>query len=112
MVPDLAGWRVERMPEMPESAYFSLPPDWICEVLSPSTERVDRAGKLPIYAAVGVQHAWLINPLARTFEVQRLVQGRWTLLATHAGDELAHAEPFEAAEIDLLLLWGTPRQQR
>jgi len=61
LVPDLAGWKRERMPEFPKSAFFTLPPDWICEVLSPSTERLDRARKLHVYAREGIAHAWLIT---------------------------------------------------
>ena len=61
--------RRERMPEMPDTAYFALAPDWICEVLSPSTEGVDRDDKMPIYAREGVRHAWLVDPIARTLEV-------------------------------------------
>ena len=62
VVPDLAGWRRERMPAIPDAAFFTLAPDWVCEVLSPSTERIDRGRKLRIYAEAGVAHAWLVNP--------------------------------------------------
>jgi Uma2 family endonuclease len=110
LVPDITGWRRERMQLPPEDLPFlTLPPDWVCEVLSPSTEKVDRDRKMPIYAAVGVKHAWLLKPNARTLEVMRLEQGQWRLLATHAGDAIVRAEPFEAAEIDLLPLWGETR---
>ena len=109
LVPDIAGWRRERMPSLPEAAFFALVPDWICEVLSPSTDKIDRNRKLPIYAAVGVKHAWLVDPLARTLEVMRLEQGKWKLLAKHGGDAIVRAEPFEVAEIDLLPLWGETR---
>jgi Uma2 family endonuclease len=64
-VPDLAGWRVERMPSLPETAYFELAPDWVCEVPSKSTESVDRQQKLPLYATHGVRHAWLVDPAVR-----------------------------------------------
>jgi Uma2 family endonuclease len=112
LVPDLAGWRRERMPGYPDVPFFTLAPDWVCEVVSPGTERLDRTRKLPSYARAGVGHAWLINPLARTLEVLRLEHGRWSLLATHADDDIAHAEPFEAMELDLLLLWGELRPPR
>jgi len=78
-VPDLAGWRRERMPALPETAYFTLPPDWICEVLSSSTARVDRAVKMPIYAAQGIPFLWLIDPDLHTLEVFVLSEGRWSL---------------------------------
>ena len=109
VVPDLAGWRRERMPEFPKTAFFTLAPDWLCEVLSPSTERLDRARKLRVYAREGVGHVWLVNPEARTLEVYRSAEERWLLLATHASDAIVRAEPFDAIELDLLPLWGEAR---
>jgi Uma2 family endonuclease len=109
VVPDLAGWRRERMPEFPKTAFFTLAPDWLCEVLSPSTERLDRARKLRVYAREGVGHVWLVNPEARTLEVYRSFEERWLLLATHASDAIVRAEPFDAIELDLLPLWGETR---
>jgi Uma2 family endonuclease len=105
LVPDLAGWRRERMPVAPQTAYISLAPDWVCEVVSPSTEKLDRADKLPIYAREGVAHAWLVNPLSRTLEVYGLEGSRWALLHTFAGDNKVRAIPFDSVEIDLTLLW-------
>jgi Uma2 family endonuclease len=109
LVPDLAGWKRERMPEFPRTAFFTLAPDWVCEVLSPSTERLDRARKLGVYAREGVASAWLVNPEARTLEVCRRLEERWLLLATHASDARVRAEPFDAVELDLLPLWGEAR---
>ena len=106
LVPDLAGWRRERLPEIPDTAAISLAPDWICEVVSPSTERIDRVRKLPIYAREGVGHAWLVNPLTKTLEVFRRGEGGWILLSTHGGDDAVRAEPFEAIAIELPELWG------
>jgi Uma2 family endonuclease len=106
LVPDLAGWRRDRWPEIPDTAATALAPDWICEVISPSTERIDRVHKLPIYAREGVEHAWLINPQARTLEVFRRAEKGWTLLSTHGGEESVRAEPFEAIAIVLPDLWG------
>ncbi len=111
VVPDLGGWRRERLPAIPDAAWFELAPDWVCEVLSPSTERIDRQRKLRIYAAASVGHAWLVNPAERTLEVLRLRDGAWTILAVHAGDELVRAEPFEALELDLARLWPEPAAQ-
>ena len=108
VVPDLAGWRRERMPEVPDTVWTSLPPDWVCEIASPSTERLDRVHKLRIYARAGVGHAWIINPLARTLEIFRRSQDGWNLTAVHGGDEVAHAEPFDAIELELARLWGGP----
>lgn len=106
LVPDLAGWRRERMPAAPAGAYLTLAPDWLCEVLSPSTETIDRSKKLKIYAREGVSHAWLLNPLLQTLEVLRLESQRWSLLATHEGVALVRAEPFDAIEVELGALWG------
>ena len=105
VVPDWAGWRRTRMPLLPETAYFPLAPDWICEIVSPSTARLDRAKKLAIYARERVSHAWLIDPLARTLEVLRLDGERWTILATHAGAAVVRAEPFAEIELELNALW-------
>ncbi|MCC6993261.1 MAG: Uma2 family endonuclease [Deltaproteobacteria bacterium] len=108
LVPDLAGWRIERMPSPPDVAAIELAPDWICEVLSPSTARLDRKGKLPIYAQRGVSHAWLIDPAVRTLEVLRRDRTLWTLIGTYADQDRVRVEPFEAIELDLSLLWGVP----
>ena len=105
VVPDLAGWRRPRMPRYPDCAYFTLAPDWICEILSPSTSQLDRAQKLAIYAREGVGHAWLVDPDVGTVEVLRLEHGRWSILATHAGSEVVRAEPFAEIEIELQALW-------
>jgi Uma2 family endonuclease len=106
IVPDVAGWRRERMPKLPETAWFELAPDWVCEVLSPSTARVDRQIKMRIYAANGVPNVWLVDPLAQTLESYRLENGRWVLLATHGGDETVAIEPFEAVPTALAELWA------
>jgi len=105
LVPDLAGWRRKRMPEMPHVAAFELAPDWICEVLSPSTAATDRADKLPIYARHQIMHAWLVDPLAKTLEVFRLTQQQWLLVDTHRDRARVRAEPFETLELDLSKLW-------
>ena len=104
-VPDLAGWRLERMPAMPDVPYFTLAPDWLCEVLSPSTEAIDRRKKLPIYATAGVSHAWLIDPRERTLDVLRLESRAWVRVAKHEGEAGVRAEPFAAIELALRALW-------
>jgi Uma2 family endonuclease len=106
VVPDLAGWRRERMPEMPDAPFFELAPDWICEVLSPSTAATDRADKMPIYAETGVGHAWLVDPLAATLEAFCRDDGGWRLLGTWRGDARAHVAPFEAMLLELAALWA------
>jgi Uma2 family endonuclease len=106
-VPDLAGWRVERMPHVPTAPYFTLAPDWVCEVVSPSTERIDRKKKLRIYAREGVRHCWLINPLKHTIEIRRLEGTDWVLV-THKGNEVINPEPFDALPLPLVRLWKDP----
>lgn len=90
---------------MPDAAYFTLAPDWICEVLSPGTARLDRHKKLAIYAREGVPHAWLLDPVQRTLEVLRLEHQQWVIVSVHAGDEDVRAEPFEATPLALRRLW-------
>jgi Uma2 family endonuclease len=110
LVPDRAGWRRERMPILTtEEPYFTLAPDWVCEVLSRSTSRSDRSEKLPIYARERVAHAWLVDPLDRMLEVLRLENGRWSILSVHRDDELVRAEPFDAIELELGVLWADVR---
>ena len=106
LVPDLAGWRRERMPEMPDVAAFTLAPDWVCEVLSPSTAALDRARKMTVYAREGVRHLWLVDPVLQTLEVFRLEHGGWFLLGTHVHEARVRAEPFEALELELAALWA------
>jgi Uma2 family endonuclease len=106
LVPDLAGWRRERMPQVPDAAAFELAPDWACEVLSPSTAAIDRAEKLPIYAREQVGHVWLVDPITRTLEACQLEAGRWLLLGTWRDDAKIRVEPFEAVELELGGLWA------
>ncbi|WP_224368574.1 Uma2 family endonuclease [Hyalangium versicolor] len=105
LVPDVAGWRRERLPEIPEEAAMTLAPDWVCEVLSPSTEALDRARKMTAYAREGVKHLWLVDPRPRMLEVYRLAEGRWLRLGAYEGNATVRAEPFEAIELKLDLLW-------
>lgn len=109
LAPDLAGWRRERLPDAfgeDAPAHYDLAPDWVCEVISPRTERVDRGKKMRIYRRESVGHVWLLNPLLRTLEVYRLDGGRLALLDTYEGDDKIRAEPFDAVELDLASLWA------
>lgn len=106
LVPDLAGWKRERMPQLPADAFFTLPPDWVCEVISPSTARLDRGAKSLIYAKHGVQHLWFVDPTARTVEVLRNETGRWVVLGACGGTDRVRLEPFDAIELQLGPLWG------
>jgi len=105
LIPDLAGWRVERMPVMPDVAAFTLAPDWVCEVVSPSTGALDRIRKMPLYAKAGVRDAWLVDPLARFLESFRLQDGHWLRLGAWGEDERPRVEPFSAIELELRALW-------
>ena len=106
VVPDIAGWRRQRMPILPNEPFLTLAPDWVCEVVSPKTGRLDRIKKLPLYVREGVSHAWLVDPLQRMLEVFPNESGRWALLSTHAEDEKVRAEPFDAVELELGALWA------
>ncbi len=106
LVPDLAGWRRERMPKYPDAAWFELVPDWACEILSPGTARLDRYEKMPIYAQSGVQHLWLVDPDLRTLEAYALKGGQWLLLGTHADQDVVRVPPFDAIELELSVLWA------
>ncbi len=105
LIPDLAGWRTSRMPVVPDTPAFTLAPDWVCEVLSPSTTRVDRAAKLPAYAAAEVEWVWLVDPLARMLEVYRRAGSHWQVAHVLAGNDAVHAPPFDAAPLELAALW-------
>jgi Uma2 family endonuclease len=108
LVPDLAGWRQDRAPGLLEREvpFFDLAPDWVCEVLSPSTARLDRGRKLTLYHQEGVSHAWLVDPRAHTLEVYRRGEQGWQLVARHGGDEVVRAEPFDTEPLELGRLWA------
>lgn len=106
VVPDLAGWRASNLPALPTTAAYTVRPDWVCEILSPSTGAGDRALKMPFYAHAGVPHLWLIDPLLMTLEAYRLDAGRWVVLGVWRGTDRARVEPFDAIERPLKRLWG------
>jgi Uma2 family endonuclease len=106
LVPDLAGWRRKRMHEMPDASAFELAPDWTCEVLSPSTAKVDRVDKVPIYAQASVSHVWLVDPVLQTLEALRLESGGYRLVGTWHGSAKVRVEPFDAIELELAALWS------
>jgi Uma2 family endonuclease len=106
LVPDVAAWRRTRLPVLPAAAYLTLAPDWVCEVLSASTESIDRGAKLRIYAREGVAHAWLIDPLRQTLEVLALDEhGQWVESGEFEGRANVRAVPFDAVELELGALW-------
>ncbi|MFT3790406.1 MAG: Uma2 family endonuclease [Rudaea sp.] len=105
LVPDLAGWRRERLPHVPDGP-IDIAPDWVCEILSPATARKDRAIKLPLYGKLGVTHAWLVDPAAKTVETYRHADGHWLLLGSFGENDAMRAEPFDAVAIELGPLWA------
>ena len=105
-VPDLAGWRRERMPTLPQGLRATVIPDWVCEVLSPSTAGIDREIKMPIYARFGVAYAWLLDPIARTLEAYALEEGAWREIGRFTGAALVSVAPFEAVSLNLEDLWA------
>jgi Uma2 family endonuclease len=105
LVPDLAGWRRARMPRLGNVAAFTLAPDWVCEVVSPSTGILDRSRKMRVYAREHVSHLWIVDPLPRTLEVYRLEDERWIVASTHGGNDRVRAEPFEQVELDPVRWW-------
>ena len=105
VVPDLAGWRRERMPDYPDVPYFTQAPDWVCEVLSPSTRKFDLEKKRPVYAREGVGHLWFVDPGARTLEAFALEDGAWTPAGAARDDVPVSFPPFEAVTFPLDALW-------
>jgi Uma2 family endonuclease len=108
LVPDRAGWRHSTMSHVKNEPFLTIRPDWVREVLSPSTERLDRGDKIAIYARSGVRHAWLVNPLLRTLEVLRLSEDnprQWLTTGVFRDDAKVRAEPFDGFELDLAVLW-------
>lgn len=110
IVPDIAGWRRERLPgtvfDDDAPAGMTIAPDWVCEVLSARTERIDRGKKMRIYRREGVGHVWLLSPTLQTLEIYRLHDGAWVLVETCEGDSAVRAEPFTAIELVLTELWA------
>ena len=105
LVPDLAGWRRARLPKIPNVAALTLAPDWVCEVLSPTTMRLDRTRKMQVYAREGVAHLWFLDPLAHLLETYRLDGEHWVVAATFEGDDAIRAEPFDALQLTMRRWW-------
>jgi Uma2 family endonuclease len=105
LVPDLAGWRQERLPAPPTDNWTTVAPDWVCEILSPSTFRIDRVRKMPIYAAHNVPYLWLIDPRSKLLEAFKLEDGAWVVLGNYTENDKVRVEPFQEVEIDLANLW-------
>jgi len=112
LVPDIAGWQRSRLPRLPKkSALLTVPPDWVCEILSPATARTDRTEKMRIYARHTVDHVWLVDLLAQVLEVFRLGGAFWQRVATGSGEEVVRVPPFEALEMDLGEWWSAEEDE-
>lgn len=109
--PDIAGWRRERLPELPADEPIRVAPDWVCEVLSPSTRGYDLIKKRPFHARGGVSWLWYVDVEARSISVSQLRDGAWVELAVHGEDERIRLQPFPEVELELALWWqtGAPR---
>jgi Uma2 family endonuclease len=105
LVPDLAGWRKQRMPKLPDTPWFEIVPDWVCEILSPATAKTDRSEKMPIYAGLGVSYLWLIDPVLQTLETCQLTDGHWLLWCSLKDDDSVCAPPFTEHTFMLSNLW-------
>ena len=106
LVPDVAGWRRERVPALPNEPYVTIVPDWVCEILSPKSSRRDRMEKKPLYANLGVPYLWIVDPANRSLEVSQLLDGRWTEVGTYVDNDRPRAVPFDAIEFELGNLWA------
>lgn len=105
LVPDLAGWRKDLVPKLPTDSHCKIPPNWVCEILSPGTAGLDRVKKMPIYLREKVDHVWLIDPVTKTLEVFQRNDSHWIALSSYIGNDLIRAAPFDAIEFDLGSLW-------
>ena len=105
LAPDLAGWRRERLPKLPKTVYLETPPDWVCELISPSTEKNDRGPKRRIYGSFGVGHLWHLDATAILLEVFALREDHWVLYETYQNTDNVAAPPFESVPFSLTDLW-------
>ncbi|GMV43548.1 MAG: hypothetical protein AMXMBFR64_52640 [Myxococcales bacterium] len=105
IVPDLAGWRRERLPRLPDAAAIEVVPDWVCEIYSPTSKRTDRLRKTRIYASLGVSHLWRVDPLELEVEILRLSGEHYLVVDVHSGAGTVRAEPFDAVPLDLGRWW-------
>lgn len=103
--PDVAGWRRERLPTLPADGPIAVVPDWVCEVLSPTTRRYDQLVKRPFYARHGVEWLWIVDVEAQLLTVSRLVEGRWVELGVYGDEHDARVEPFAEVALDLGGWW-------
>jgi Uma2 family endonuclease len=106
LIPDLAGWRKERMPKLPVGYLFEVVPDWVCEIVSDSSRKMDRVTKPQLYLQAGVKHLWIVDPDIKTLEVFRASPDGWILISASKDDERLRAEPFAETNLELACLWA------
>jgi Uma2 family endonuclease len=113
VIPDIAGWKIDRLSDEELSLLsgnrIEINPHWVCEIISPSSVRMDKVLKATLYAECAIEYYWLVDPDQKTLEVRRLEKGQWLVVKTFEGTEKVRAEPFEAIEIDLGSFWGPTR---
>ena len=106
LVPDLAGWRSDRDLKLMERSRVTEAPDWVCEILSKSTEKIDRGLKMQIYAREKVGHLWFVDPRQRTLEAFKLIAGVWVPIRVLKDNAIVAAEPFDAVPFPLARIWS------
>jgi Uma2 family endonuclease len=99
--PDVAGWRRERLPELPDEFPLTVRPDWVCEIVSPSNVRNDVVKKMLTYQRSGVPHYWVIDPIAEALIVYRWTDSGYLLVQSAQGEERVRAEPFDAVSLSV-----------
>ncbi len=113
VIPDIAGWKIDKLSDEELSVLsgnrIEINPHWVCEIISPSSVRMDKVLKATLYAECAIEHYWLVDPDQKTLEVRRLEKSQWVVVKTFEGTEKVRAEPFEAIEIDLGSFWGPTR---
>jgi len=104
--PDLAGWRRSRMPQRPDSSHIEVVPDWVCEILSPSTSRFDKGRKREIYATAGVETLWFVDPRNHSVDILTLTGAEYRVTTYAEQNEKVALPPFIDIELDLSLFWA------
>lgn len=110
--PDVCGWRRERLAELPSEAPVKVRPDWVCEILSPSNAGNDTVKKLRGYHRHQIPHYWIIDPVAETLTVHRFTEGGYLLVLAAERSERVRAEPFDAIELQVGVLFGDDEDAR